>query len=136
MHQSGFLFDSFPLPNPLVRTKPALRVRKFARKPALQREVYDSQISLIFDLDDVLPFEDEDWCNTSVDQLYGYLLKKTLAIFGDGRASLSSRAEAFDWLMSDEVFPFSFRTCCDIEGLNYELTRNLTVDVIRRVGIK
>lgn len=131
MYQSDFIFDIKTTPELSIVETSKLKVKQSACRATNEVEPSESQIQIIFNLDDETPAADDKWCNDSVDKIRSYLLKKTLAIFSDGRASSSSKAEAFEWLMSEELMPFSFRVCCGIEDLDPDLIRELTLRVIR-----
>ncbi len=130
MHQYGFAFENPPDSSIVLAN---LKKRKRSpRKLKAESDAYDRQIQILFELDDVEPALDDNWDEESVDQIRCYLLKKTLALFADGRVAKSTKEEALDWLMSDSVGPFTFLTCCYAEGVEPEAVRNLTLLVKRK----
>lgn len=130
MHQYGFAFEN-PPDSSIVLANPQKR-RRSPRKRKAEPDAYERQLQILFELDDIEPALDDNWDEESVDQLRCYLLKKTLALFADGRVAKSTKEEALDWLMSDSVGPFTFLTCCYAEGVEPEAVRNLTLLVNRK----
>lgn len=53
-----------------------------------------------------------------ISNLRNYVLVKTMKSFLDKRTSLKTRTESLEWLLSDEIQPFSFKVCCANEGVN------------------
>ena len=130
MHQYGFAFEN-PPDSSIVLANQQKRKRS-PRKRKAEPDAYQQQLQILFELDVVEPALDDNWDEESVDQLRCYLLKKTLALFADGRVAKSTKEEALDWLMSDSVGPFTFLTCCYAEGVEPEAVRNLTLLVKRK----
>ena len=48
---------------------------------------------------------------------------RSLRLVIDGRTSPSTRGEIVRWMMSDRDGPFSFATCCRLEGVNPQAMR-------------
>lgn len=55
----------------------------------------------------------EEITDEYIDWLRGFILKRTLRQLQHSQTSEESRMDAYEWLMSDEVHPFSFRVCCE-----------------------
>jgi len=80
--------------------------------------------------------ETEEWSDDKIKALRSYLLHKTLSAFGDGRVSISVRAESLDWLMEDDIHPFSFRVCCKNENVNPDRVRKKLMELIKQHQIR
>ncbi|OAI25170.1 MULTISPECIES: hypothetical protein [Methylomonas] len=83
----------------------------------------------IFVIDwDALPqFTEEEFS-----ELRYRLLLAMLGSLKDNRVSDKEKSESWLWLMSDDKTPFSFRTCCESEGVDYLEMRDLIVDHLKR----
>ncbi len=78
------------------------------------------------------PIEVHEWSDEEIMGLRCYLLHKTLSILEDGRSCLSVRTESLDWLMSDVIHPFSFRVCCETEGVNPDRMREGVLYIMKQ----
>lgn len=79
---------------------------------------------------------DEEWPDDKIKALRSYLLHKALSAFGDDRVSISVRAELLDWIMEDDIHPFSFRVCCKNENVNPDRVRKKLMKLIKRHQIR
>ncbi|WP_137887453.1 hypothetical protein [Pseudomonas sp. 2FE] len=67
-----------------------------------------------------------------VEWLRGYLLKLTLRQIIHPQVSEATRAEAMDWMMSDDIHSFSFKTCCNAWEADHEDVRSSTLAIIAK----
>ncbi|WP_305817399.1 hypothetical protein [Photobacterium leiognathi] len=72
-----------------------------------------------------------DWNPSGIYRLQKAVIKQSLRELGDHRRSTEMRREALDWLMSDDVHPFSAIVCCQAHKLNIEHLRKLVVHLIK-----
>ncbi len=101
-----------------------------AKTPPLARGWPDGQLSLPLFFSDkatVIPFPQMrndaqantyEWTAQEISQIREMLLMDSLRNLTDGRATLV-KTEVMDWMMSDELEPFSFRTCASDMGFDY-----------------
>lgn len=82
---------------------------------------------LLDDLDKPNSYVWDEW---AVDRLRERLLIGTLKSLTDGRATIA-KLEALEWLMSEEVAPFSFRVCAEAAGVHYEQVRARTLAIMK-----
>lgn len=68
-----------------------------------------------------------------VEWLREYLLKLTLRQIIHPQVSAATRAEATDWMMSDDVHSFSFKVCCEALGADHEDVREGVLMIIRKL---
>lgn len=81
----------------------------------------------------VIPFEPRfEWDESSIFALREGLLWDSLRVLADGRAGEAAKQEAEDWMMSDEIHPFSFVVCCNELGYVPAELREQTRDLIQR----
>lgn len=88
-------------------------------------------------------FEIKQWlwiCNPyqlsdeEIDYIREKLLVCTIQDLADRRTSTSVVTECWDWVMSDDIHPFSFRVCCDVADLDYLKMREALVSNYRRLS--
>lgn len=60
----------------------------------------------------------QEWTTDAISCLREAVLMDTLRNLTDGRAT-TAKAEAMDWMMSDEIHPFSFRVCANEMGMDH-----------------
>jgi len=72
------------------------------------------------------------WCEDSIEGIREMLLMDTLRDLTDGRAALA-KDEAMEWMLSDEVHPFSFKVCCNAMGLDHHEVRSRVLYMIDRL---
>jgi hypothetical protein len=58
------------------------------------------------------------WTEANVEMLRSKLLVTTVREIADRRTSKKVVTEVWDWILSDEVHPFSFRVCCESSDLD------------------
>lgn len=78
-------------------------------------------------------FSDEDLA-----KLHSQLFKKSLCDLVDARSSGETRKDVLAWMMRDEEQPgpFSFRFCCQLEGVDADEMRERMLNLIRRIERK
>ncbi|EKC7897401.1 hypothetical protein FA341_15280 [Pseudomonas aeruginosa] len=64
-----------------------------------------------------------------VEWLREYLLKITLRQIIHSQVSEQNWRDAMDWILSDEVYPFSFRVCCEAMMCDFEDVRAATLKI-------
>ena len=64
-----------------------------------------------------------------VEWMREYLLKITLRQIIHPQVSEQNWREAMDWVLSDEVHPFSFRVCCEAMMCDFEDVRATTLKI-------
>lgn len=74
----------------------------------------------------------EEITDDYIDWLREYLLKLTLRQIIHPQVSDKNWREAVDWLLSDEIHPFSFRVCCNASGADHEDVREGTLQIMRK----
>lgn len=72
-----------------------------------------------------------DWNPSDIHRLQKAVIKQSLRELGDHRRTNAMRREAVDWLMSDDVHPFSAIVCCQAHKLNLEHLRNLVAHLVK-----
>ncbi len=65
---------------------------------------------------------DQQWSDEAISSLREAVLMDTLRNLTDGRAT-TAKAEALEWMLSDDIHPFSFRVCASEMGMDYEEIR-------------
>jgi len=93
------------------------------------------QYELPFFFEDPIEEVDE-WSDEEILELRSYLLHKTLSILEDGRSCLSVRTESLYWLMSDVIHPFSFRVCCEAEGVDPDRMREGVIHLMKQQQVR
>lgn len=64
-----------------------------------------------------------EWSSRAISSIRENLLISTLKSLTDGR-TVAAKAEAMEWMLSDDIHPFSFRICAGDMGLDYIKIRN------------
>lgn len=72
-----------------------------------------------------------EWTEEYIEDLRYYILVETLHLLGDGRASAKAVKEAWEWVLSDAIEPFSFRVCCEENGYRHTLLREGLLELHR-----
>lgn len=82
---------------------------------------------------EVIPFEPRfEWSEQAITDLREGLLWHSLRVLADGRAGEGIKQETMEWLMSDDIQPFSFVVCCSELGYSPVELRDQTLDVLKR----
>lgn len=71
-----------------------------------------------------------------VEWMREYLLKITLRQIIHPQLSEQNWREAMDWVLSDEVHPFSFRVCCEAMMCDFEDVRATTLKIAAKELVK
>lgn len=81
-----------------------------------------------------LSAEFEIWTDNDILLLMDGVLQATLEQLLDGRSRSSDEMsqEAWDWVMSDDILPFSFAVCCRALGYDHERLRDAILSTIKR----
>jgi hypothetical protein len=82
---------------------------------------------------EIIPFEPRtEWSDQAITDLREGLLWDNFSRLLDGRAGYVSKRDVMDWLMSPDITPFSFVTCCWDLGYSPVSLREKTLDLISR----
>ena len=85
----------------------------------------------------IIPFEPRvDWSDKAVTDLREGILHHSLRVLADGRVGEIAKVEAMDWMMSDEIHPFSFVVCCSEFGYVPVEVRERTLNMLARLEKK
>lgn len=85
----------------------------------------------------IIPFEPRiDWSDKAVSDLREGVLHHSLRVLADGRVGKVAKVEAMNWMMSDEIHPFSFVVCCSEFGYVPAEVRERTLDMLARLEKK
>lgn len=101
-----------------------------------------NRIQLQFDFEFDSSVQDEDpifnqtipvWTDDDIHELHYKIMMRKLCEVCDGRLSPRVRREIIDWVMCDEIAPFSFACCCILEGADpLEFRENLLYYIDRQ----
>ncbi|ECU8224415.1 TPA: topoisomerase II [Salmonella enterica] len=84
---------------------------------------------------EVIPLESKsEWTDDEIRQLRDELLWHSLRILADGRAGSEIKQETMDWVMSDDVHPFSFVLCCNEAGYDPSGIRDGVESILNRLA--
>lgn len=75
------------------------------------------------------------WTDEEVSKLRVQLLNHSLHLLTDGRASYKAKKEIFEWVMSDDIHPFSFFICCEEGSYNPLKVRAGIKFMLRRLKV-
>ena len=112
--------------------KPKRRYRRKGKKPALTEQ----QLNMIlWDAEWELPNQ-YAWTDQEILALREGVLIDRLRTLLDLRNGLATRREAWEWLNSDDVEPFSFRICVEAcsDLVDYVEVRDQLIDLVTRKG--
>ncbi|WGS88585.1 hypothetical protein [Methylomonas sp. UP202] len=99
------------------------------KRTATARRVYPGveQFDIfVIDWDKLPQFTEQEFS-----ELRYRLLLMMLGSLNDGRVSAKEKSESREWLMSEDLTPFSFRACCESEGVDYLEMRDLILDHLK-----
>lgn len=71
----------------------------------------------------------QEWTDDDISCLREAILMDTLRHLTDGRSS-TAKKDALDWMLDDEIHPFSFRVCVAEMGMDYEEIRTRVLRMI------
>jgi hypothetical protein len=85
---------------------------------------------------EIIPFDPPgpEWDEQSISALRKRLLWHNLRVLADGRAGEGIKQETMDWLVSDDIEPFSFVICCSEAGYCPVTIREQTLDMLARLA--
>lgn len=75
-----------------------------------------------------------EWTDEDFFKLMDGVLVETLSVFNDDKSSMETVKEALEWVMSDDILPFSFIVCCKFSGLDYEDVREGVLCCLERIA--
>jgi len=100
-----------------------------------QTRVAESNAQLSFGMDHWLEIKRPPrWTDANIERLRSKLLVTTVREIADRRTSKKVVTEAWDWILSDDVHPFSFRVCCESEDLDPLKMREALVSLYRTLS--
>lgn len=73
------------------------------------------------------------WSDQDIEFLRDGLLKKTLSDLCNHRAGPDVKREALQWMLSDEIHPFSFIVCCMSAGLDSDELRSKALYTLNKI---
>lgn len=81
------------------------------------------------------PVEEEPlWSEEEILHIYDCLLRDSLRNLFDGRSSMKTVVEIYNWIIKiNDPNPFSFNNCCELSGLDPDVIRET---VLNRVHLK
>lgn len=84
-----------------------------------QSRIESSDAQLSFEMTNLMELKKPTrWTEANVEMLRSKLLVTTVREIADRRTSKKVVTEVWDWILSDEVHPFSFRVCCESSDLD------------------
>ena len=87
-----------------------------------QSRIESSDAQLSFEMTNLMELKKPTrWTEANVEMLRSKLLVTTVREIADRRTSKKVVTEVWDWILSDEVHPFSFRVCCESSDLDLSL---------------
>lgn len=96
--------------------------------PPREREEIQLELSFELQVAQVIPFnEPVEWSDRGILELREVVLSHALR-----DAVRKNDREAQNWIISDEIAPFSFRVCCGVLGLDAEEVRSGVMGIIKR----
>lgn len=75
-----------------------------------------------------------EWTDGDILKLMDGLLVETLSVFNEDKTSMETVKDALNWVMSDDILPFSFIVCCRAAGLDYEDVRQGVLYCLERIA--
>ncbi len=72
------------------------------------------------------------WTDEEITKIHFFVLQDALRAFVDGRKGESSFDEAKEWMLSDEIRPFSFVVCCDQASVSPAEIRERVLHMARK----
>lgn len=84
---------------------------------------------------EILPFgHHREWSDDEISWIREWLLNRSLAQLKDHRVADHTKQEMMDWVMSDEIHPFSFVICCREAGYSSERLRDGVIHTLCRIN--
>ena len=104
-----------------------LFISEKAEYNSLQLELYNEKTEAAAK---ILPFQKVYWSDDDIQRLRDAILETSLKILLDGRASRAAVAESLEWIVSEEISPFSFEVCASESGYSPSALREQILDLI------
>jgi hypothetical protein len=103
------LFEQqFPIPDAISKPKVITRSKRVrVKKLEEQMEFFLD----ILEAPDAIMDVPEEWTKQDISDLRVFMLFRHLKLILDSRCSSKHVVEAWEWIMDDDITPFSFRTC-------------------------
>lgn len=80
--------------------------------------------------------EEIEWSDNDIEQLRRSILESSIRILLDRRASIATVSETLEWLLSDEISPFSFEVCASDCGYSADDLRERTLGCMKKNKVK
>jgi hypothetical protein len=106
-------FDMLGFGNPEAADDVEEEAKPKTRRKRLKKEI-QVQLALMLDVLDTpesICDVPEEWTADDVSAIREYMLKRHIDFILDGRCGEETLSETWDWIMSEESHPFSFRAC-------------------------
>lgn len=98
-----------------------MRIPRFNRR--LNLDLFDDQWLWLQSTEPLIE-EIPPWTDQEIMHICDRLLEDSLQNLFDGRCSLETVVEIYDWIMNiNDQNPFSFNNCCGISGLDHDVMR-------------
>jgi hypothetical protein len=102
--------------------------RSYTRRLKVLQEQMEFMLAILDTPDDIgdVPI---DWTDEDIEGIRHYMIVRHFRYILDGRSKISA-AEAWAWILSEEVHPFSFRVCLDsvLESLGLVIDGKTSID--------
>ena len=73
-----------------------------------------------------------EWSDDDIEKVREGILREALHSLTDGRQGKESKDETIEWMLSDDIAPFSFVVCCRSENLMPERVREGVNAILRK----
>ena len=112
------LFPDIPFQGKIKRKYGPRKKKKEAINHASLIEQLDLMLDCLNTPDAILDVP-EQWTDADIEYLREHMIMSQLKIIVDKRGGKVARQEAWEWVLSDEILPFSFRVCLSTLAINY-----------------
>lgn len=115
-------FGSNEVPEEIANTVKKARSKRRSAKPKLSVQ---QQMELMLDVlesPDAICDVPSGWTDDDISGLREFMLNRHLNFILDGRSGKAMASEAWDWVLSEEIHPFSFRVCVEDAALQLGLS--------------
>lgn len=122
------MFDRFARSFPVPSEKAQRQYKN--RKKQYYEQWYNRMLEAL-QVPDAISEAPDDWSDEEVRELKIYMFERHVAFVIDARNSVATACEAWDWIMSDEDYSFSFARCLQVyaEEMNLATKEVTAVDV-------
>jgi hypothetical protein len=83
--------------------------------------LFEKMLSILKIPDDILDVP-ESWTDDDIAGIREYMIQRHLKFILDGRSGKAMAEEAWEWILSEDIHPFSFRVCLDSLAKNLGLS--------------